>query len=439
MATEYASPFFASGPRIFAPRSFRTLIVFAVVALASLPIGGCSYIFSEKRTVYEYEPSYGVDSSEFRRSLDAFGTEMVPNNRATLLQNGDAIFDAMEAAFRAARQSINVETYIFDDGAAGTRVARVLSEKARQGVSVRLLVDGFGSRLGRLSEEMAAAGVKVAVYKPLRIYSLYKVGNRTHRRVFTIDGTVGFCGGVGIDDRWLGDARNPSEWRETMVRVEGPVVGQLQHIFFEDWVHTTGEVLNGSGQFPNIEPAGDMLAQAISSSRTDQSSMAKLQYYMAIQASRRRIWIENAYFVPDSQIRQGLVQAAARGVDVRVIVPGKYNDSPNVRNASRFQYGELLDGGVQIYEYLPTMMHNKVMVVDGIWTSIGSINFVNRSMRKNGEASVSIYDRRFAEQVEGMVENDLTKCERFTKEKWKKRGLIARFGELFFWLFSENY
>jgi cardiolipin synthase len=440
MATGYASPFFASGPRIFAPRpSFRTLIVLAVVVLASLPSGGCSYIFSEKRTVYEYEPSYGVDSSEFRRSLDAFGTEMVPHNRATLLQNGDAIFDAMEAAFRSARQSINVETYIFDDGAAGTRVARVLSEKARQGVSVRLLVDGFGARLGRLSEEMAAAGVKVAVYKPLRIYSLYKVGNRTHRRVFTIDGTVGFCGGVGIDDRWLGDARNPSEWRETMVRVEGPVVGQLQHIFFEDWVHTTGEVLNGSSQFPNIEPAGDMLAQAISSSRTDQSSMAKLQYYMAIQAARRRIWIENAYFVPDSQIRQGLVQAAARGVDVRVIVPGKYNDSPNVRNASRFQYGELLDGGVQIYEYLPTMMHNKVMVVDGIWTSIGSINFVNRSMRKNGEASVSIYDRRFAEQVEGMVENDLTRCERFTKEKWKKRGLIARFGELFFWLFSENY
>ncbi|MDQ2978618.1 MAG: phospholipase D-like domain-containing protein, partial [Acidobacteriota bacterium] len=364
---------------------------------------------------------------------------MVPHNSALLLQNGDAIFDSMDVAFRSAKQSINLETYIFDDGAAGVRVARTLSEKARQGVAVRVLVDGFGARLGRLADEMAAAGVKVAVYRPLRIYSLYKVGNRTHRRIFTIDGRVGFCGGIGIDDRWLGNARNPLEWRETMVRVEGPVVAQLQHIFFEDWVHTTGEVLNGSSQFPNIEPAGDMLAQAISSSRTDQSSMAKLQYYMAIQAARRKIWIENAYFVPDRQIRQGLVQAAARGVDVRVIVPGKYIDAAIVRNASRFHYDELLDGGVQIYEYLPTMMHNKVMVVDGIWTSIGSINFVNRSMRKNGEASVSIYDRRFAEQVEAMVENDLTHCERFTKEKWRKRGLLARFGELFFWLFSENY
>ncbi|HEV8118256.1 MAG TPA: phospholipase D-like domain-containing protein, partial [Thermoanaerobaculia bacterium] len=263
--------------------------------------------------------------------------------------------------------------------------------------------------------------------------------NRTHRRILTVDGHIGFCGGFAVDDRWQGNARNPSEWRDTNIRVEGPVVAQLQHVFLEDWVHTTGEVLHGPGQFPPIEPGGDILAQAVSSSRSDQSSMAKLQYYMGIQAARKTIWIENAYFVPDRQIRQGLVAAAARGVDVRVIVPGKYIDSPNVRLASRFHYGELLDGGVRIYEYLPTMMHNKVMVVDGIWTSIGSINFVNRSMTKNGEANVSVYDRGFAAEVETMIEEDLTNCERFTKEKWNKRGLLARFGEVFFWLFSENY
>ncbi|MEO8431855.1 MAG: phospholipase D-like domain-containing protein [Acidobacteriota bacterium] len=414
---------------------------FALLLLLSLPTlaGGCSYIFSEKRTVYQYDPSYGADSPEFRRSLDAFGTEMVADNSAVLLQNGDAIFDALETALRGAGASINIETYIFDHGEVGTRIARLLAVRAREGIEVRLLVDGFGSSLGDLGDEMAAAGVHVEVYKPLRIYSLDRVGNRTHRRIFTIDGRIGFCGGVGIDDRWKGNARNPAEWRETMVRVEGPVVAQLQHIFFEDWVHTTGEVLHGKAQFPNIERAGDMLAQAISSSRTDQSSMAKLQYYMAIQAARRRIWIENAYFVPDRQIREGLVRAAARGVDVRVVVPGKYIDSPNVRNASRFHYGELLDGGVQIFEYLPTMMHNKVMVVDGVWTSIGSINFVNRSMKKNGEASVSVYDRRFAAEVELMIEADEQHSERFTKERWRKRGLLARFGELFFWLFSENY
>jgi cardiolipin synthase len=439
MGRAYAKcvPAGTAGPATW-PRVGRSVLA-GLALLSLLALSACSYIFSEKRTVYQYEPAYGVDSPEFRRSLDAFGTVMAPHNRADLLLNGDAIFEALVADFRQARASINVEVYIFDHGIIATRIARVLEEKAREGIEIRVLVDGFGSSLGDLQDEMSAAGVHVEVYKPLRIYSLYRVGNRTHRRIFTIDGRIGFCGGVGIDDRWKGDARNPSEWRETMVRVEGPVVTQLQHIFFEDWIHTTGEVLHGSGQFPTVEPAGDMLAQAVSSSRTDQSSMAKLQYYMAIQAARHRIWIENAYFVPDRQIRDGLVQAAARGVDVRVIVPGKYIDSPNVRNASRFHYGELLDAGVQIYEYLPTMMHNKVMVVDGIWTSIGSINFVNRSMKRNGEASVSVYDRRFAERVEATVEQDQAQSERLNKEKWRKRGLLARFGELFFWLFSENY
>ena len=400
---------------------------------------GCSYIFSEKRTVYQYEPTYGVDSPDFRRSLDVLGTELVSSNRATLLKNGDETFAALLAAFREARSSINVELYIFNDGKVGTEFARVLAERARQGVEVRLLVDGFGSRLGGLEEEMEAAGARVEIYKPLRIYSLDRMGNRTHRRIVTVDGHIGFCGGFAVDDRWQGDARNPTEWRDTNIRVEGPVVAQLQHVFLQDWVHTTGEVLHGPGQFPPIEPAGEILAQAVASARSDQSSMSKLQYYMGIQAARKTIWIENAYFVPDRQIRQGLVAAAARGVDVRVIVPGKYIDSPNVRLASRFHYGELLDGGVRIYEYLPTMMHNKVMVVDGIWTSIGSINFVNRSMTKNGEANVSIYDRGFAAEVERMIEQDLTHCEVFTKEKWNKRGLLARFGEVFFWLFSENY
>jgi cardiolipin synthase A/B len=417
-------------PRVTAP------ILAVVLALSS---AGCSYLFSEKRTVYQYEPSYGVDSPDFRRSLEVLGTELTSGNRVALLRNGDETFALLLQAIRGARESINMELYIFNRGQVGEEFARALADRARAGVEVRLLVDGFGSRLGDLQEEMAAAGVRIETYKPLRIYSLYKVGHRTHRRIVTVDGRIGFCGGFAIDDRWKGNARNPSEWRDTNVRVEGPVLAQLQHVFLEDWVHTTGEVLHGPRQFPPLEPAGSTLAQAVSSSRTDQSSMAKLQYYMGIQAARRTIWIENAYFVPDRQIRLGLVQAAARGVDVRVIVPGKYIDSPNVRLASRFHYGELLDGGVQIYEYLPTMMHNKVMVVDGIWTSIGSINFVNRSMKKNGEANVSFYDRSFAAEVEKMIEEDLTRCERFTKEKWKKRGLLARFGETFFWLFSENY
>jgi cardiolipin synthase len=419
-------------PASRAPRAVALLLL-----LVSLT--GCSYLFDEKRTSYIYKPDYGVDSPEFRRSLDALGTEMVPNNRAVLLQNGDEFFPAMLDAIRSARASVNMEMFIFNKGKIAREFADAMAAKAREGVEVRLLLDDWGSHPHELADLMEKAGVKLRWYKPLRIYSIYKIGKRTHRKILTIDGRIGFTGGVGIDDRWVGDARNPKEWRETMVRVEGPVVAQLQSVFMEDWVHTTGEVLHGERQFPSIPDAGAMLAQTISSSRTDSSSKAKLLYYMAIQAARKSILIENAYFVPDRQIRRGLVHAVARGVEVRVIVPGPHIDIPVIRMASRFFYGELLDGGVQMFEYQPTMIHNKVMIVDGIWTTIGSINFVNRSMKKNAEANVAIYDRGFASIVEKMFLADLEKSEAFTRKKWKKRGLLARLGETVFWLFSENY
>jgi cardiolipin synthase len=412
----------------------------AVTCLAALlSLGGCSYIFSEKRTVYRYEPSYGVDSPEFVRSLDGLGTEMVPGNSARLLENGDGIFPAMLAAIARAERSINLEIYIFDHGVIATRFAAALAERARAGVEVRILVDAWGSNLGPLEPQLTAAGAIVRIYKPLKIYSIDRVGNRTHRRILTIDGRIGFCGGVGIDDRWKGDARDPSEWRDTMIEIEGPVVLQLQHVFAQDWVHTTGEVLNGDRQFPAVAPAGPMLAQAIAAARADSISMSKLVLYMAIQAARRSIWIENAYFVPDRQIREGLAAAARRGVDVKVIVPGAHTDSPNVRMAAHYHYGELLAAGVGIYEYRPTMMHNKVMVVDGIWTTVGSINFVNRSMTKNAEANFAVYDRAFAAEAEAMVLADLGRCDVLTQAEWKTRGLLTRVGELFFFLFSENY
>ncbi len=413
---------------------------FLLAGLVCLLAGtGCAFLFSEKRTVYQYEPAYGVDSSEFLRSLDALGTEMVAGNRATLLQNGAEIFPAMLEAIARARSSINLETYIFNDGEVGRSFATALAERARAGVDVRLLVDAWGSNLGPLQDQLEAAGVHVRRYKPLKIYSIDRVGNRTHRRILTIDGIIGFCGGVGIDDRWKGDARNEAEWRDTMIEIEGPVVPQLQHVFAQDWVHTTGEVLNGDGQFPPIAPAGTMLAQVIAASRADSISMSKLLLYMSIQAAREKIWIENAYFVPDRQIREGLAHAARRGVDVKVIVPGEHMDAPNVRLASHYHYGDLLDAGVAIYEYRPTMMHNKVMVVDGVWSTIGSINFVNRSMTKNAEVNVAVYDRAFAAEVETMIRTDLAECDVLTKEEWKKRGLWDRLGEVFFWLFSENY
>jgi cardiolipin synthase len=417
----------------------RNRLVASGLLLSVLLGAGCSYIFSDKRTVYHFDPAYGVDSPEFLRSLDALGTEMVPGNQVALFENGDGIFPAMLGAIRGAKLSINLEEYIFDHGEVATRFAEALAERARAGIEVRLLVDSWGSNLGDLEPELERAGAIVRIYKPLKLYSIDRIGNRTHRRILTVDGRIGFCGGVGIDDRWKGNARNPSEWRDTMIRAEGPVVAQLQHVFAQDWVHTTGEVLNGNRQFPPIAPAGPVLAQAIAAARADSISMSKLLIYMAIQAARRNIWIENAYFVPDRQIREGLKSAARRGVDVKVIVPGSHMDSPNVRAASHYHYGELLDAGVAIYEYRPTMMHNKVMVVDSIWATIGSINLVNRSMTKNAEVNIAVYDRGFAAEVEKMVLRDLARCDVLTREEWKKRGPFSRLSELFFWLFSENY
>ena len=411
----------------------------AALLLVVLATSGCSHLFWDKRTTYTYKPDYGVDSPQFRRSLEVFGNELVPNNKAVLLENGAVFFPDMLDAIRNARASVNIELFIFNKGEIATQFAQALAAKAREGVEVRVLLDDWGSHPKELENVMTDAGVKLKWFKPIRIYSIYKVGNRTHRKIVTIDGKIGYTGGVGIDDRWMGNASTPKEWRDTLVRVEGPVVAQLQSIFLEDWVHTTGEVLHGEKQFPPTPPVGDILAQAISASRSDASSMAKLLYYMAIQAARKTIWIENAYFVPDGQIRRGLVNAVERGVDVRVLVPGPHIDTPYVRMASRFHYGELLDGNVKMYEYQPTMMHNKVMVVDGIWTTIGSINFVNRSMKKNAEANVAIYDHGFAQIVEKSILADLEKSREFTKRMWKRRGFLTRVVETFSWLFSENY
>lgn len=410
----------------------------ALLATFALAAGGC--LSAGKRTFYRYDPEYGVASREFLNSLEALRAGMVPGNRAVLLENGDGFFPDMLEAIAAAEHSINLESYLFGDGEIPSAFARALAQRAAAGVEVRVLVDGVGGRLGAaLTETMRAAGAQVRVYKPIRLFSIFRVGDRTHRRLLIIDGRVGYCGGWGIDDRWRGDARSLEEWRELTVRLDGPVVRQMQRIFMEDWVHTTGEVLHGKRHFPVVPASGEVLAQAIASSRTDQSSMSKLMLYMGIQAARERIWISSAYFVPDRQIRRALIHAAQRGVDVRVVVPGPHVDIPPVRRASRFYYGELLAGGVQIYEYQPTMMHTKAMVVDGVWTSIGSVNFSNRSMKKNAEANVVIYDRPFAAAVEAAVETDIAVSDLFTYEEWRKQGLWDRLLEMLSSLFSEAF
>jgi cardiolipin synthase A/B len=416
----------------------RAAIATIATIAAIAPALSCTST-ATKRRIYHFNHPVPIEDVAFRRSLDTFGNVLVKGNRAELLQNGDEIFPAMIQAIEGAKQSVNLESYIFKDDRAGAMFTNALVDAARRGVEVRVLVDGTGGHPGALADQMKKGGVDIRVYEPVKPWNLLRIGRRTHRKILVVDGTVCFTGGLGIEAQWLGNARNPSEWRDTQVRVTGPVAAQMQAIFAENWTYTTGEILAGDRFYPPIAPAGDIEAQAIKVSRGDATSIAKILYYIAIQSAAKSIHIQNAYFLPDKQVRQALVKAAQRGVDVRVMVPGKYIDVPVVRRASRRHYGELLQGGVKIYEYLDTMMHTKSAAFDGIVAIIGSINFDSRSMLKNAEESITFYNRGFAAKVEDMFEADMRHCREMTYERWRKRGLDDRFFEIFSSLFTPFY
>ena len=412
---------------------FWTLLTGSGCTLTTAIVG------AEKRQVYEFNRTLKVSDPEFRRSAEALGNPMVGGNAASLLENGDEIFSAMVRDIRAAKKSVNLETYIFQPDRAGRMIADALIAAARNGVEVRLLVDAFGSKFEGLQKEFEDAGVQARKYRPVRIFAIYKVGRRTHRKILVVDGRIAYTGGVGIDERWLGDARNHNEWRDTQVRVEGPVAAQMQAIFSEDWTFTTGEILAGERFYPKVEAQGGILSQAIKASRGDSTSLSKMLFFIAIKSATKSILIENAYFLPDAQVRKALIDAEKRGVDVQIIVPGRNIDLPMVRLASWKHYGELLKGGVRIWEYEPTMLHNKTMVVDDIYSTVGSINFVARSMNTNAEESLAFYDRDFAAKMEAMFQRDRQRSEEITYATWKHRGFTKKISETVFWAFEPYY
>ena len=397
---------------------------------------GCSFFVHDQRSRFKLSAPVAAEDAAFLRSLDTFGSAMTHGNAAVLIEDGP-VLDAMVEDIRKARSTVNFEIYIFKADEVGRRFADAMIEASRRGVQVRLMVDAQGSSLDHLRDELEDAGVHVHDYRPGRTHAYY--GRRTHRKLLIVDGRIGYTGGFCIDKRWLGTARNKDEWHDSAVRVTGPVVSQMQAIFSEGWTYTTGEILTGELFYPHLDVAGTLLAQAMKASKGDASSMPKMLYFLAIEAARKNIHIQNPYFLPDSQVRKALVEAVKRGVDVKVMVPGKHMDIPMVRMASRRDFGPLLKGGVRIYEYQPTMIHSKALVVDGIFTTIGSINFDARSMSKNAEESVSFYDRGFAAEVEAMFQRDLLLCKEVTLEDWKDRGASARIAETFSGLFKPFY
>ena len=416
-------------------------VVLTALATGALVLLALNFTAGEKKVQQQLPRLYSTASPDFERALGSLlGPGIVGGNAVTELLNGDQIFPPMLAAIQGAKKSITFETYIYWSGDIGKQFADALSERARAGVRVHVLLDWVGS--AKMDEsyltEMKEAGVQIEKFHKPHWYNLARLNNRTHRKLLVVDGQVGFTGGVGIAPQWMGNAQDPDHWRDSHYLVRGPVVAQMQATFLDNWLKVTGKVLHGALYFPPIAPAGAQKAQMFSSSPSSGSESMQLMYHLAITAAERSIDLSVAYFVPDELTQKHLMDALARGVRVRFITPGEHTDTDTVKAASRATWGPLLQAGAQIYEYQPTMYHCKVMIVDQLLVSVGSTNFDNRSFRLNDEANLNVYDAAFAKRQTEVFEDDLKRSRRVTYEEWLNRPLREKAHEkLTGWLRSQ--
>lgn len=409
-----------------------TLVILTCIVTLIAGLLVLNFAPAEKKIDTALTRQYSTDDGQFRRSLGVLlGPPIVEGNKVEVLLNGDQIFPSMLDAIRNAKTSINFETYIYWGGTIGREFTQALSERARAGVKVHVLLDWIGSIKikDKEIEEMRQAGVELHRYHKPVWWKLARLNNRTHRKLLIVDGKVGFTGGVGIADKWRGHAQDPDHWRDTHFRFEGPVVGQIQAVFNDNWTKATGVVLDGPDYFPPLKAVGDSPAQMFSSSPTGGSESMHLMYLLAITAARRTIHLSNSYFVPDDLTVQALIAAAKRGVDVRIIVPGSHIDTAIVRAASRQRWGDLLKAGVKISEYQPTMFHVKSLVVDSLLVSVGSTNFDDRSFTLNDEANLNVLDPAFAKQQEGVFDDDWAHARPYGLQTWETRPVMQKVGD----------
>jgi cardiolipin synthase A/B len=407
-------------------------ILLAVLVTVLITVVLLNLSSGEKKIQHRVEPLYGISDEQFARSMGSLlGPPLVGGNVVIPLRNGDQIFPAMLAAIKSAQKTITFETYIYWSGKVGKEFADALSERARAGVKVHLLVDWVGSDKmdSTLLKQMTSAGVVLKRYHPIRWYTLSKLNNRTHRKILVVDGRIGFTGGVGVADHWLGNAEDKDHWRDSQFQVTGEAVAQMQSAFLDNWMKTTGEVLHGPEYFPPLDSLGGMVAQMFRSSPGEGSESVRLMYLLSIASARQSILLSASYFIPDDLSVETLVAARKRGVKIQIIVPGPLIDAEITRKASRARWGPLLESGIEIYEYMPTMFHCKIMVVDTLWTSVGSTNFDNRSFRLNDEANLNVLDRDFALTQVSDFEADLKRSRRITLDMWRNRPWHQKFME----------
>ena len=401
--------------------------------ISLLSLSACAT--SAERQHYQVKHQYSTSDPQFERTMsNLLGPGLLPGNNVTTLRNGDEIFPAMLKAIRNARRSIDFETYVYWKGSVGREFAEALAERARAGVAVHVILDWQGTqKLDRDSIQlMKDAGVKIVQFNPLAWYKLNfwyspaRINNRTHRKLLIVDGKVGFTGGVGIADEWKGDGQNPEHWRDNHYRVEGPVVAELQSAFLDNWLRTDGSVLHGNDYFPPISRKGPYKAQTFKSSSKGGSESARLMYLMSVSSASKSVRLANAYFLPDNLAIDTFLEAARRGVRIEIIVPGPHMDQKTVRRASHNKWPKLLEAGIRIYEYQPTMFHCKYMIVDDLWVSVGSSNFDARSFRLNAEANLNVLNRSFAAEQTRVFEQDKANSKEITLEMMKRRPIISK-------------
>jgi cardiolipin synthase A/B len=366
---------------------------------------------------------------------------VLQGGQVTILQNGDAFFPEMLEAIRKAEDSVNFEVYIFEPDEIGRQFMDAFKDRARAGVEVRLLLDGFGGikMTKRYRNELVEAGVTVARFRPFGLRSLVRFYKRTHRRAIVIDGRIGFTGGAAVSKKWKGDVRNEHEWRDSMTRVTGPMVAGIQSAFATNWVYCSGEVIAGPRFFPTLERGAGPCGLSVVSSPSDAMQPIRLLFWVSFINARQRLWICNSYFIPDDRLRGAAIERAKSGVDVRILVPGNETDAIPVQAAGRSYYEELLSAGVRIFEYQPAMMHAKTVVVDGAWSIVGSANLDERSMELNEENVLGVADKDFAQSIEMGVTADLARSREILLEEWRKRSIVRRGMERICKILIEQY
>ena len=382
---------------------------------------------------YNLAADIEAGSDDFAGAAEALtGAPISNGNRVELLVNGDRIFPAMLETVRGAKRTLCVQTYVYWRGGIARELAGAICERAREGVECSVILDALGAAKmdSSLVDDMEDAGVRVVRFRPPKPYAIKRLTNRTHRRLLIADGRVGMTGGVGVAAEWEGDAEDPDHWRDTHVRVRGPVVRGFMGAFAENWLEATGEVLAGPGYLPGLRALrGGHRAQLVRSRAGVGDTNAEALYYLAIASATSEIALTAAYFVPRPAFIEALQRAAERGVVVRILVPGPHIDKEFVRLAGGAAYQSLLDAGVEIHEYQPTMLHAKAMVVDGRWACVGTINFDNRSFQLHDEVALCVWGEEFAGELLDVFENDLSRSERIDPDRWRGRRVDRRLAE----------